>query len=177
VTDEFDGGDSPGALAELTGHELWSRTQQAEQQVAAAYERLIGARSEPTRVAAAPEFLRRVRHLLALRLVAVAASRRQAFQQRVPPAGSAGVAALWAEVFWAARAQLPDDDSGVLEATDASIRELLDLRPSDLADPGTVRVWWQRLERVEETFGGLEMAAQAAVEGLQDAHEHRRQAY
>jgi hypothetical protein len=80
-------------------------------------------------------------------------------------------------VFWAARAQQPDDDSGVLEATDASIRELLDLRPSDLADPDTVRAWWQRLERVEETFGGLETAAQAAVEGLQDAHEHQQQAY
>jgi hypothetical protein len=115
--------------------------------------------------------LRRMRQLLVLRLVAVAADRRQAFPQRVPPAGGDGVAALWAEVFWAARAQSPDDDSGVLEATDASLRGLLALRPSDLADPDAVRACWQRLELVEETFSGLEMAAQATVEGLQAAFE------
>jgi hypothetical protein len=171
VTDEFDGGDGPGTLAELTGHQLWDRTQWAGRQLAAAYERMIGARSERARVAVAPEFLRRVRHLLVLRLVAVAADRRQAFPQWVPPAGGDGVAALWAEVFWAARAQSPDDDSGVLEATDASIRGLLALRPSDLADPDAVRACWERLELVEETFSGLEMAAQATVEGLQAAFE------
>src|SRR4051794_41894188 len=103
---------------------------------------MIGALSASARVAVAPEFLRRVRHLLGLRLVAVAGDRRRAFPQRVPPAGSDGVAALWAEVFWAARAQTPDDDSGMLEATDASIRGLLALRPSDLTDPATVRAWW-----------------------------------
>jgi hypothetical protein len=93
----------------------------------------------------------------------------------VLPAGSDGVAALWAEVFWAARAQSPDDDSGVLEATDASIRGLLALRPSDLADPDAVRACWARLELVEETFSGLEMAAQATVEGLQAACEDEQQ--
>ena len=175
VTDEFDGGDGPGTLAELTGHELWDRTHWAGQQLAAAYERMIGARSERARVVVAPEFLRRVRQLLVLRLVAVAADRRQAFPQRVPPAGGDGIAALWAEVFWAARAQSPDDDSGVLEATDASIRGLLALRPSDLADPDTVRACWARLELVEETFSGLEMAAQATVEGLQAAFEDEQQ--
>ena len=181
MTDEFDGGDGPGTLAELTGHELWDRTQWAGQQLAAAYERMIGACSERARVAVAPEFLRRVRHLLVLRLVAVAADRRQAFPQRVPTVGGDGVAALWAEVFWAARAQSPDDDSGGLEVTDASIRGLLALRPSDLTDPDTVRACWARLELVEETFSGLEMAAQATVEGLQAAFEDeqqmRREAY
>ena len=171
MTDEFDGGDGPGTLAELTGYELWDRTQCAGRQLAAAYERMIGACSQAARVAVAPEFLRRVRQLLVLRLVAVAADRRRAFPQRVPPAGGDGVAALWAEVFWAARAQSPDDDSGVLEATDASIRGLLALRPSDLADPDAVRACWQRLELVEETFSGLEMAAQATVEGVQAACE------
>jgi hypothetical protein len=175
VTDGFDAGDVPGGRAELTGYELWDRTQQAEQQVAAAYERMIGARSERARAAVAPEFLQRVRHLLALRLVAVAGDRRRAFPQRVPPAGSDGVAALWAEVFWAARARSPDDDSGVLEATDASIRGLLALQPSDLTDPDSVRTWWERLARVEETFGGLEMEAQVTVEGLQAAVEYEQQ--
>ena len=175
VKDEFDGEDAPGSLVGRTGYELWDRTQRAGQQVAAAYERMIAARSVQARVAVAPEFLRRVRHLLVLRLVAVAADRRQAFQQRVPPAGSDGVAALWAEVFWAARAQSPDDHSGVLEATDASIRGLLNLRPSDLADPDILRAWWERLELVEETFDGLKMAAQATVEGLQDAYEYEQQ--
>jgi hypothetical protein len=78
-------------------------------------------------------------------------------------------------VFWAARARSPDDDSGVLEATDVSIRGLLALQPSDLAAAGTVRAWWERLELVEETFGGLEMEAQARVEGLQAATEHQQQ--
>ena len=125
----------------------------------------------------APEFLLRVRQLLALRLVAVAGDRRQAFPQRVPPAGSHGVAALWAEVFWAARARSPEDDCGVLETTDASIRGLLVLEPSDLADPDSVRAWWERLDQVEQTFGGLEMEAQATVEGLQAATEHQQQVH
>jgi hypothetical protein len=175
VTDGFDAEDAPDALAELTGYELWDRTQRAGQQVAAAYGRMISARSAWVRVAVAPEFLRRVRQLLALRLVAVAGDRRRAFPQGVPPADSHGVAALWAEVFWAARARSPDDDSGVLEAADASIRGLLTLEPSDLADPDTVLAWWERLELVEETFGGLEMEAQMTVEGLQAAVDHEQQ--
>ena len=85
------------------------------------------------------------------------------------PAGSLGVAALWAEVFWAARARSPEDDAGVLEAADASIRGLLALEPSDLADPDVVRAWGERLELVEETFGGLEMEAQVTVEGRETA--------
>jgi hypothetical protein len=176
VTDGLDDGDVAGSIAGLTGYELWARTQRVGQKVAAAYERMVGARSDRARVAVAPEFLRRLRQLLTLRLVAVAGDRRRAFQQRVPPAGGDGVAALWAEVFWAARAQSPDDDSGVLEATDASIRGLLALDPSDLADLGTVRAWWERLELVEETFGGLEMEAQVTVEGLRAA-EHERQVH
>jgi hypothetical protein len=71
---------------------------------------------------------------------------------------------LWAEVFWAARAQSPDDDSGVLEATDVTIRGLLALEPRDLAREDAVRVWRERLCAVEDTFGGLEMAAQAELE-------------
>src|SRR4051794_24718760 len=170
--DGVDAGGGARALPGLTGYELWDRTRRAGQQVAAAYGGMIGAGSAWERVAVAPEFLRRVRQLLELRLVAVAAERRRAFAQPVPPAGGHGVAALWAEVFWAARARSPEDDSGVLEAADAAIRELLALQPSDLADPDTVRGCWERLERVEETFGGLEMEAQATVEGLQAAVEH-----
>ena len=56
----------------------------------------------------------------------------------------------------------------MLEATDASIRGLLALQPSDLADAELLRGWWERLQRVEETFGGLEMEAQATVERLRD---------
>ena len=175
VTGGFDAEDAPGALGELTGYELWDRTQRAGQQVAAEYERLIGARSRQARVAMAPEFVRRARQLLTLRLVAVTRDRRRAFPDRVPPAGSHGVAALWAEVFWAARARSPDDDPGVLEAVDVSIRGLLALEPSDLADPDTVRAWWERLELVQETFDGLEMEAQVRVEGLQAVVEHQHQ--
>jgi hypothetical protein len=175
VTDGFDSGDAPGALTELTGYELWVRTEQTGQQVAAAYERMVDARSPGARVAGAPEFLRLVRQLLALRLVAVAGERRQAFPRRVPPAGSDGVAAMWAEVFWAARAQSPDDDSGVLETTDAAIRGLLALQPADLADPAGVQTWWERLELVEATFGGLAMEAQATLEGLRSVHEYEQQ--
>jgi hypothetical protein len=175
VSDGCDAEDAPGALADLTGYELWDRTQRAGEQVAAAYKGMIGARSTSARVAMAPEFLRRVRQLLTLRLVAVARDRRRAFPDRMPPAGSHGVAALWAEVFWAARARSPDDDPGVLEVVDVSIRGLLALEPSDLADPDTVRAWWERLELVQETFDGLEMEAQVRVEGLQAVVEHQHQ--
>jgi hypothetical protein len=175
VTGGFDAEDAPGAPGELTGYELWDRTQRAGQQVAAEYERVIGARSRQARVAMAFEFLRRVRQLLTLRLVAVARERRRAFADWVPPAGSHGVAALWAEVFWAARARSPDDDPGVLEVADVSIRGLLALEPSDLADPDTVRAWWERLELVQETFDGLEMEAQVRVEGLQAVVDHQHQ--
>jgi hypothetical protein len=172
VTDGFDADDATGALAALTGYERWHRTQRAEQQVAAAYERVVGAGSPRATVAATPEFLRRVRQLLALRLVAVAEVRRRAFPQQVPPARNNGIAALWAEVFWAARARSPDDDSGVLEAADASLRGLLSLTPSHLADPDIVRAWRERLELVEETLRGLEMEAQVTVEQLQAAVDH-----
>jgi hypothetical protein len=168
VSEGVDGGDAPGSPADpgaLTGYDLWDRTEHARQLVAAAYQRVLAAGAEPARVAEAAVFLRRVRQLLALRLAAVAGDRRRAFRSSVPPAGSSGVAALWAEVFWAARAAAPDDDSGVLEATDASIRGLLALAPSALAAPDAAQAWWRRLELVEETFGGLEVQAQAAVEG------------
>jgi hypothetical protein len=93
---------------------------------------------------------------------------------QVPPAGSHGIAALWAEVFWAARARSPDDDSGVLQTTDVSIRGLLALEPSDLADPDAVRAWWERLELVEETLDGLDMEAQATVEARGAVAEHQQ---
>jgi len=175
VSDGCEAEGGPGALSALTGYELWDRTQRAGQQVADAYELMMSARSAPARVAMAPEFLRRVRELLTLRLVAVARDRRQAFPDRVPPAGSHGIAALWAEVFWAARAGSPDDDSGVLPATDVAIRGLVTLEPSDLADADTVRDWWERLELVERTFDGLQMEAQATVERLQAVPEPERQ--
>ncbi len=175
MSDGFDVTDGPSALAELTDHELWEHTQRSVRQVAAACERMIAAPSARARVALAPEFLRRVRHLLMLRLVAVARARRRAFPVPVPPAGSQGIAALWAEVFWAARARSPDDDSGVLQTTDVSIRGLLALEPSDLADPDQVRAWWERLELVEETFDGLDMEAQAVVEARQVTDEDRGQ--
>jgi hypothetical protein len=154
----------------VTGDDLWDRTQEAEGQVAAAYEQLLGAGSDLARVAAAPEFLRRVRSLLTLRLVAVTGDRRRAFPLSVPPARRETVAALWAEVFWAARAQSPDDDSGALEATDASIRGVLALEPLDLARADTVRAWRERLTLVERTFGGLEMAAQVELELRREAY-------
>ncbi len=175
MADGFDAEDAPSRLAQLTDYELWEHTQRAGQQVAAAYDRMIAAPSARARVALAPELLRRVRQLLTLRLVAVARGRRRAFPVQVPPAGSHGIAALWAEVFWAARARSPDDDSGVLKTTDVSIRGLLALEPSDLADQDAVRVWWERLELVEETLDGLDMEAQATVEGLQAAAEHQQQ--
>jgi hypothetical protein len=177
VTDGVDAEDAPGALAELTGYELWDRTQRAAERAAAAYEQLLGASSARARVAMASEFLRRSRQLLTLRLVAVAGDRRRAFPHPVPSAAGRGLAALWAEVFWAARAASPDDDSGLLQATDVSIRGLLSLEPSDLADPGTVQAWWERLELVEETFQGLEMEAQATVERLRDTAEYQQQVH
>ncbi|MGY1663064.1 hypothetical protein ACI78Q_17715 [Geodermatophilus sp. SYSU D00705] len=170
MTDGFDAENPPGIDAEPTGADLWERTQRTGEQVAAAYEQLVGARSRQARAAVAPEFLRAVRRLLTLRLVAVAGDRRRAFPQQVPPTGRGGAAALWAEVFWAARARTPDDDCGVLEATDVSIRGLLTLQPSDLTDPDTVRAVWEWLELVEETFGGLEMEAQATVERLRETY-------
>ncbi|MGY1617294.1 hypothetical protein ACI797_11195 [Geodermatophilus sp. SYSU D00691] len=181
MSDGFDAEDPPSGLAELTPYELWERTERAARQVAAACERMVAAPSAPARVALAPDFLRPMRRLLALRLVAVARARRRAFPVQVPPAGSQGVAALWAEVFWAARARSPHDDSGVLQETDVSIRGLLALEPADLADPDAVRAWWERLELVEETFDGLDVEAQATVEDLRAVAEHqdqvRRRAY
>jgi hypothetical protein len=38
-----------------------------------------------------------------------------------------------------------------------------------------VLAWWERLELVEGTFGGLEMEAQVTVEGLETAVDHERQ--
>ena len=151
------------------GYDLWDRTQQAGRSVAAGYERLLGAGSDRARVAAAPEFLRHLRSLLTLRLVAVAGDRRRAFPRTVSPAGRETVAALWAEVFWAARAQAPDDDSGVLEAADAAIRALLALQPRDLAGLEAVRACGARLAEVEATFGGLEIEAQVEQEARREA--------
>ncbi|NEK56570.1 hypothetical protein GCU56_01605 [Geodermatophilus sabuli] len=175
MSDGPDPDDVPSALAELTGYELWEHTQRWGEQVAAARERMLAAPSPSARVALAPGFLRPVRQLLTLRLVAVARARRRAFPVSVPPADSHGIATLWAEVFWAARARSPDDDSGVLSTTDVSIRGLLALQPSDLADPDELRAWCERLESVEETFDGLDMEAQAALEELQAAVEHQQQ--
>ncbi|NYJ08272.1 hypothetical protein [Petropleomorpha daqingensis] len=151
------------------GCDLWDRTQEAGRGVVAAFDRVLGAPSDRTRVAAAPELLRAVRAFLTLRLVAVTGDRRRAFPLSVPPAGRETVAALWAEVFWAARTQAEDDDSGVLEATDASIRGLLALEPADLARRESVRAWRERLAAVEETFAGLEVQAQAALDVRREA--------
>jgi hypothetical protein len=154
----------------IDGYDLWDRSQEAGRQVAAEYGRLLGAPSDRARVAAAPDFLRRVRALLTLRLVAVTRDRRRAFPRSVPPAGRETVAALWAEVFWAARAQASDDDSGLLEATDLSIRGLLALEPHDLARRAAVREWGRRLAAVEETFAGLEMQAQVEADVRREAY-------
>jgi hypothetical protein len=175
VSDGFDAEDPPSAPAELSGSDLWDRTQQAGQRVAAACARLTAAPSAADRVALAPGFLQPMRQLLTLRLVAVARARRRAFPLQVPPAGAAGPAALWAEVFWASRAHAPDDDSGLLQAADVSIRGLLALEPPDLAAPGAARVWSERLAQVEATLDGLDMAAQAAEDERRTLAEHERQ--
>ena len=173
--DGIDAEDPPSAPAELTAYDLWERTERARQRVTAACERLIAAPSARARVALAPGFLQPMRRLLTLRLVAVARARRRAFPLQVPPAGASGIASLWAEVFWASRARSPDDDSGLLQATDVSIRGLLALEAPDLADADAVRVWWERLEQVEATLDGLDMEAQAAEEQLRTVAEHEPQ--
>ncbi|MGY1650291.1 hypothetical protein [Geodermatophilus sp. SYSU D01119] len=175
MSDGFDAEDPPRAPERLTAYDLWERTRRAGQEVTAAGERLVAARSARDRVALAPGFLRPMRQLLTLRLVAVARARRRAFPLQVPPSGASGIASLWAEVFWASRARSPDDDSGVLQAADVSIRGLLALEPPDLADLDAVRVWWERLEEVEATLDGLDMEAQAAEEVLRAVAEEDRQ--
>ena len=160
------------SLRGATPNDLWQWSQETSQRLGEVYERILDAGTPQACRAAAPEFLRLTRRLLALRLTVVAADRRLAFEQRVPPADGVAVAGLWAEVFWAARAGSPDDDSGVLEETDASIRGLLVLSAADLADLGTVTAWWERLQQVEQTFDGLEMQAQVALEARQERYEH-----
>jgi hypothetical protein len=163
---------APGSTVPIVtdGYDLWDRTQEAGRLVATEYDRLLGAPSDRARTAAAPDFLRRVRALLTLRLIAVAGDRRRAFPLSVPPAGRETVAALWAEVFWAARAQAPDDGSGVLESTDVSIRALLALEPDDLGRRDAVRAWGRRLAAVEQTFAGLEMQAQVELDVRREAY-------
>ena len=156
------------SLREATPYELWQWSRETSQRLGEVYERIRDAGTPQACRVDAPEFLRLTRQFLALRLTVVAADRRLAFEQRVPPADGRAVAALWAEVFWAARAASPDDDSGVLEEADASIRGLLGLSAGDLADLEAVTAWWGRLQQVEETFDGLEMEAQAALEARQE---------
>jgi len=167
------GGDGADAvsLRGATPYDLWQWSQETSQRLGELYERILGAGTPQACRAGAPEFLRLTRRLLALRLTVVAADRRLAFEQRVPPADGVAVAALWAEVFWAARAESPDDDSGVLEEADASIRGLLGLSPADLADLRAVTAWWKRLRQVERTFDGLEVQAQVALEARQELYE------
>ena len=171
--------DSPGrdaldadSLRGATPYDLWQWSQETSRRLGDVYERILDAGTPEACRAHAPEFLRLVRRFLALRLTVVATDRRLAFEQRVPPADGVAVAALWAEVFWAARAESPDDDSGVLEEADASIRGLLGSAPVDLADLHAVTARWERLQQVEETFVGLEMQAQAALETRQELYEH-----
>ncbi|SDD30601.1 hypothetical protein SAMN05660690_3952 [Geodermatophilus telluris] len=164
----------PGEAASLRGatpYDLWLWRQETAQRLEDLCARLLDAGTAEGCRAAAPEFLRLTRRFLTLRLTGVAADRRQAFEQRVPPAGGLAVAALWAEVFWAARAAAPEDGSGVLEEADAAIRGLLGLSPADLAGPEAVRTWWARLQQVEETLAGLEVQAQAALEARREAYE------
>ncbi len=168
------GGDAgdPASLRGVTPYDLWQWGQQTSQRLADVYGRVLAAGTPQVCLASAPEFLRLVRRLLALRLTVVAADRRLAFEQRVPPADGLAVAALWAEVFWAARAESPEDDSGVLEATDVCVRGLLGSSVADLADVDAVTARWAWLQQVEETFCGLEMQAQVALETRQELHEH-----
>jgi hypothetical protein len=160
------------ALRTATAYDLWHWSQETSQRLAEVYGSVLAAGTRAACRASAAEFLRLARRLLALRLTAVAADRRLAFAQRVPPTSGVAVAALWAEVFWTARAESPEDDSGVLEETDASIRGLLGLSAGDLADPRVLTAWWERLQQVEATFGGLEMAAQVALETRRELYEH-----
>ena len=159
-------------LRGATPCELWQWSQETSQRLGEVYERILDAGTPEACRVDVPEFLRLTRRFLGLRLTVVAADRRLAFEQRVPPADGVAVAALWAEVFWAARAESPDDDSGVLEEADASIRGLLGLSPADLVDPDAVTAWWGQLQQVEQTFGGLEMAAQVALEARREMYEH-----
>ncbi|PRY50201.1 hypothetical protein LY71_104238 [Geodermatophilus tzadiensis] len=164
----------PGEAASLRGatpYDLWQWSRETSQRLEDLCAGVLGAGTAEGCRASAPEFLRLTRRFLTLRLTVVAAGRRQAFEQRVPPAGGVAVAALWAEVFWAARAAAPEDESGVLEEADASIRGLLGLSPVDLAGPEAVRTWWERLQQVEETLAGLEMAAQVALEARREQYE------
>ena len=167
-------GDDAGDAVSLRGatpYDLWQWSHETSQRLEEVYARILDAGTPEGCRASAPEFLRLVRRFLTLRLTAVAADRRRAFEQRVPPAGQVAMAALWAEVFWAARAGSPDDHSGVLEEADAAVRGLLALSAADLADPGTVTTWWRRLQQVEETLGGLQVAAQVALEVRQERYE------
>lgn len=168
------GGDAVDAvsLRGATPYDLWRWSQETSQALGEVYERVLATGTPQACRAEAPGFLRLTRRFLALRLTAVAAGRRLAFEQRVPPADGVAVAALWAEVFWAAQAESPDDDSGVLEEADASIRGLLGLSTADLADLAAVTAWWVRLQQVERTFGGLEVQAQVAFEVRQELYEH-----
>ena len=168
------GGDGVDAvsLRGATPYDLWQWSQETSQRLGELYERILDGGTPQACRAAAPELVRLTRRLLALRLTVVAADRRLAFEQRVPPADGVAVAALWAEVFWAARAESPDDDSGVLEEADVSIRGLLGLSPADLADLHAVTAWWARLQQVERTFDGLEVQAQVALEARQELYEH-----
>jgi hypothetical protein len=160
------------SLRGATPYDLWQWSQETSQRLAEVYERILDAGTPQACRVDAAEFLRLTRRLLALRLIVVAADRRLAFEQRMPPADGVAVAALWAEVFWAARAESPDDDSGVLEEAAASIRGLLGLSTADLADLHAVTAWWERLRQVEETLDGLEMQAQVSLQARQELYEH-----
>ena len=168
------GGDAvdAGFLRGATPYDLWQWSQETSQRLAEVYGRILVAGTPQACRASAPEFLRLARRLLALRLTVVAVDRRRAFEQQVPPAPGVAVAALWAEVFWAARAGSPDDDSGVLEEADVSVRGLLGLSTDDLADADAVTTWWERLQEVEETLDGLQVQAQVALEARQELYEH-----
>jgi hypothetical protein len=168
------GGDAVDAvpLRGATPYDLWLWSQETSQRLTELYERVLVAGTPEACRVHAPDVLRLTRRLLALRLTVVAGHRRLAFEQRVPPAHGEAVAALWAEVFWAARAESPDDDSGVLEEADVAIRGLLGSSTADLADLHAVTGWWERLQQVEETFDGLEMQAQAALEARQEQYGH-----
>ncbi len=160
------------SLRSATPYDLWQWSQETSEHLRDVYRRILDAGSPEACRVHAPEFLRLVRRFLALRLTGVAADRRLAFEQQVPPADGVAVAALWAEVFWAARAASPDDDSGVLEQADAAVRGLLACTAADLADRAAVTSCWRRLQLAEDTFAGLEVQAQAALETRQELYEH-----